>query len=82
MKKAPCFAQPAPVWNENRFHQNVRPLSLNRPRIEPSLAQGLNAQALESQHAHPGQQINVAKRNRLRHNPQPFDWEVILCVVS
>jgi len=82
IKKSPCFAQPALAGNENRFHQNVRPLSLKRPRIVPSLAQGLNSQALELQHAHPGQQINVAIRNRLRHNPQPFDWEVILCVVS
>ena len=47
IKKAPCFAQPALAWNENRFHQNVRPLSLKRPRIIPSLAQGLSAQALE-----------------------------------
>ena len=48
----------------------------------PYRAQGLNAQAFELLHAHPGQQINIAMRNRMRHNPQPFDWEVILCVVS
>jgi hypothetical protein len=32
--------------------------------------------------SHSGQKINVAMRSRLRHNPRPFDWEVILCVVS
>ncbi len=58
------------------------PLLLKGPRIVASLAQGLTAQALESQPAHPGQEINVAMCNNLRHNPQPFDWEVILCVVS
>lgn len=43
---------------------------------------GVKAPARELRHAHPGLQFNMAMPDRMRHNPQPFDWEVILCVVS